>query len=72
MSRPTSSTLHTIDAACAGCNWTSQARNALATAALHHDHTGHTININLTRRITYGDPHATPPGQLTIQEALTP
>lgn len=63
MSRQTTSGLIAVRAECQGCPWSSEARNAVGNAAKHHDATGHTVNVDVTRAITYGDPSAPPPGQ---------
>ena len=64
MSRQTSSTLVEVDARCGGCQWSSQAGNALGNAARHHDATGHHVEVSVTRIVHYGDPHAQPEAQL--------
>jgi hypothetical protein len=50
-------------AECLGCNWASNAANAMGNAARHHDATGHAVRVETSRVVTYGDPAARPPGQ---------
>lgn len=71
MSRDTRSIVTDVIAECRGCPWESTAGNALGNAARHHDASGHVVAVSITRLVTYGDPSATPPGQLTIEEAQT-
>lgn len=66
MSRDTHTALVAVQAQCRECAWTSEARNAVGVAARHHDAHGHTVDVDVTRSITYGDPNAAPPGQLQI------
>ena len=65
--RPTTSKLADVVADCCTCTWRSSAANALATAARHHDATGHAVIVDLTRTITYGDPSAAPAGQDRVE-----
>jgi hypothetical protein len=44
-------------AECLGCNWASDAANAMGNAARHHDATGHAVRVE-TRA---SSPTATPP-----------
>jgi hypothetical protein len=60
-----------LRAECHGCEWTSTAPNALGNAAQHHDRTGHPITVNTGRTVTYGNPHAPPPGQLDLNGHAT-
>ncbi len=73
MSRQTN-TVTTIEAQCGTCTWASELPNAVGVAAIHHDKTGHVVNVHVARTITYGDP-STPeaqiPGQLTIDDQET-
>lgn len=61
--RDTSVSSPTFEAECHGCEWTSNAANALGNAARHHDATGHAVTVDTMRTVTYGDPAAVPPGQ---------
>lgn len=56
----------TTEATCQGCDWTNDKKNALATAAVHRNASGHTVDVEI--KVTYhGDPADA--GQLTIDEA---
>ncbi len=63
--------MHHSDATCHGCTWTNNARNALATAVLHHDKTGHPVSVDIRRVVVYGDPLAPIPGQMTTADEET-
>lgn len=72
MTRQTATTT-AVRAACLRCHWTATEANAQGIAAQHHDRTGHPVNVELTRIITYGDPSAAPAGQELLDlEAATP
>lgn len=66
MSRDTTTALLAVAAQCQECAWASESRNAVGVAARHHDAHGHTVTVEVTRSITYGDPNAVPPGQLQL------
>lgn len=55
--RPTSRA-STARAKCRGCALTIDGRGALGGAAVHHDTTGHTIDVELEQTVTYGDEDA--------------
>jgi hypothetical protein len=59
-------------AQCYGCNWGSEARNAMGNAAQHHDATGHAVRVETTRVVTYGDPAAPAPGQTALELEQAP
>ena len=41
-------------AECHECEWKSEAANALANSARHHDHTGHYVTCEVRRTVLYG------------------
>lgn len=41
-------------AECADCGWQSEAANALANSARHHDATGHRVSCEVRRTVLYG------------------
>lgn len=43
-------------AECMDCGWRSEARNALANSARHHDATGHYVSCEVRRMVLYGRP----------------
>jgi len=43
-------------AECHVCEWRSEAQNALANSARHHDHTGHYVTCEVRRTVLYGRP----------------
>lgn len=55
MSRPMTSELESVTAECHGCDWTADARNALAAAARHYDATGHPVTSRVLRVVHYGN-----------------
>lgn len=58
---------HTDSSArCEHCHWKNEARNSLATAAQHHDRTGHVVVVTIHRTVVYGDPLAPLPGQIEL------
>ena len=63
----TATTIHST-ATCHGCDWTNEAANALATAARHHDNTGHAVTTDIRRVVIFGDPTAPMRGQLPLEE----
>ncbi len=58
--RPTQTGLLGIVASCTGCGWVCQTRNGLGLAAQHYDRTGHTVHIEITRVVIYGDESGSP------------
>lgn len=40
-------------ARCETCGWESFARNALGNAAQHHDHTGHSVSVDVQGQVSY-------------------
>jgi len=61
--RDTTVVTRDVTAECHRCDWRSHAVNAHGNAARHHDASGHPVTVTVTRTVTYGDPHAVPPGQ---------
>lgn len=43
-------------ARCQGCDWESEARNALGNAARHFNATGHTVTVGIEGGVTYCGP----------------
>lgn len=39
---------------CLGCGWTAYSRNGLGIAARHHDKTGHSVRVEISRVVYYG------------------
>jgi hypothetical protein len=66
VNRQTKATVESVIAQCLACDWGSEARNAQANAARHHDRTGHTVRVSVETLITYGDPHAQPAAQARL------
>jgi len=59
--RPTSAGLLGVNALCRECGWHSQARNAQGNAARHYDATKHTVDVESTMAVTYGNTDASHP-----------
>lgn len=70
MSRDTNAATLAAAADCQACPWRTTGNGALGNAARHHDATGHAVTVDVTRRITYGDPTAAAPGQTSLLDAL--
>lgn len=68
MKRVTATATIRLEAACRQCAWRTTAPNGLGNAARHHDATGHTVDVDVDRRVVYGDPAATMPGQIGLFE----
>lgn len=66
--RRTEHTIVEIAASCDGCDWSSDAKNALANAARHHDAKGHTVVVRRVMRTVYGIPNAPIPGQTSLDD----
>lgn len=41
---------------CRDCEWINYARNALGTAAIHFEKTGHTVDVEMMTAVTYCTP----------------
>lgn len=67
--RPTNAKTTVSLAVCLDCDWTTNATNALGTAAQHHDTYGHQVVTRLHREIVYGNPNHHE-GQTTIDDQL--
>ena len=65
--RATTIHTHTV-AGCLDCGWSSDAVNAQAIGAIHHDRTQHRVSVNVQTRIMYGDGSTHDPRQLTLLE----
>lgn len=67
MSRQKHTTVVHVEAECQVCDWRSEAANALANAARHHDATDHYVSTSQTIRVDYGrGPAPEELGQMTI------
>lgn len=42
-------------ALCEDCGWESWAKNAQGNAARHHDATGHTVGVDVSGHVRYGN-----------------
>lgn len=54
----------TTVATCRDCGWSNEAKNALATAAVHRNASGHTVDVEI--KVTYNGDQV-PAGQLAIE-----
>lgn len=65
--RVTRSRVTAVFASCASCDWSSDAANAQANGARHHDATGHEVTVAQHLLTIYGEqPSPEELGQLTI------
>lgn len=53
--RPTTLGKANYEAQCMACEWSRDGVNGLALAAIHHDKTGHLVEVRKTQSIFYGD-----------------
>lgn len=52
--RLTSTALLGMNARCHTCDWSRYDNGAQGAAAQHHDRTGHTVSVEVTRCVWYG------------------
>lgn len=43
-----------LEAECQDCDWSAFRANAQGLAAQHHDRTGHSVRVEITRAVWYG------------------